>query len=720
MNRPWRMAALMTGALGCLVWTTAAPVAQAAGSTARIATTPASTPASTPATTPATGATRAVRTAGSSALPAAARSLLRHRLPDLERPARSSTGRAAGSAGTAAPVATTGAREGTVQLATNWSGEVQLGTGLTSVTGNWTVPSLVASTSLQFAATWIGIGGFSGPTLIQTGTVEGTSTGVVGYGAWVEILPTPSWTVTLTTTPGGTTTFLVSPGDAMHAAIAETGTDRWQITIQDVSGNWTYSHAFSYTVTANSAEWITERPTLFTTTQRSTVLATLADYGSTRFTQLTTSAGGGDAAPSRLTPVRMVDNGNVISAPGPVSSASSTGESFTDSYLTVPSRIYGQTPDATAATELEHQFTYRSGACPGSSTSGRSVVLATDETYPDALASAYLASYLGTGTLLTTPASLSAATLAAIRDEGITHVYVVGGSLAVSTAVVAQLSSTSADGCGGTSPLPVTTTVQVTRIAGETAYDTAFDIATWIGPIPGSLDLAGAYGGVNGAGGDGAYNVTSGTASTSSPPGPLETAVLAVGNGFQDAESASTLAYADHLPILLTTPSRLSGQALDGIESLHIRQVLVMGGPFAVSDAVVTALEEHGVSVLRIAGADGTQTAIELAQCELGSASGNAGLGWRGTGRLTVARGDFYSDGLAGAVVAADGPGSASPEPLVLTASPTSLGNYLPGFLRSAGTTGIGGTRVRGITILGGPGALSQTMANTMEVSLLG
>lgn len=711
MNRPWRMAALMTGALGCLMWATAAPVAQAAGSTGRTA------------AAHDTGAARAV---GTRALPAAARSLLRHRLPDPELPAWRSPGSAAWrsparpAAGAGAPATTTGDRKGTVQFATNWSGEVQLGTGLTSVAGNWTVPSLVASTSLQFAATWIGIGGFSGSTLIQTGTVEGTATGEVGYGAWVEILPTPSWTATLITTPGGTPGFLVSPGDAMHAAITEIGTNYWQITIEDVTAGWTYSHAFSYAVDANSAEWITERPTLFTTTQRTTVLATLPNYGSTNFTQLSTSTGGAEVAPSRLTPIRMVDDGNVISAPGPVSSASSTGESFTDSYLTVPSRIYGQTSDATAAAELEHQFTFHAGVCPGSPMSGRAVVLATDKTYPDALASAYLASYLGTGTLLTAPTSLSAATLAAIRDEGITHVYVVGGALAVSTAVATELGATTAYACGGTSPLPLTTKVQVTRVAGETAYDTAFDIATWTGPTPAGVDLAGAYGGVNGKGGDGAYNVTSGTASTSAPTGLLKTAILAVGTGFQDAESASTLAYTDHLPILLTTPSTLSSQALAGVEGLHIQQVLVMGGPFAVSNAVVSALGADGISVLRIAGADGTQTAIELAQCELGSASGHVGLGWGGTGRLTVARGDFYSDGLAGAVVAADGPGSTAPEPLLLTASPTSLGGYLPAFLRTAGTSGAGGTKVRDLTILGGPGAVTQTLANTMEVSLLG
>ena len=678
MGRPG-MAVVGSGVLVCLLFGAAALGAGAA------------TRSGSPAPSQATAA----RVEGVRALPTRARSLLRHRLPD--------------------------ARRGTVQLATNWSGEVQLSSDTTSVAGSWTVPALVPSTPVRFAATWVGIGGFSGPTLIQTGTAEVTATGEVGYSAWVEVLPTPSWTVTLPTTPGGSSSFVVAPGDTMAASVTESAPDLWQVTISDLTAKWTYRNSFAYSVSADSAEWITERPTLLTTTQHTTVLATLADYGSTTFTHLAVASGGASSAPTHLTPIRMVDTGSVISAPGPVSWASSaTGVSFTDSYLTVPERIYGQSADATAAAELEHQFTYEAGDCPGSPTAGRPVVLATDATFPDALASAYLAGVLGTGTLLTAPGSLPPATLAAIRDEGITDVYVVGGPLAVSTAVVTQLTHTPAYSCGGAAPLPATASVHVTRIAGPTAYDTAFDLATWSGTAPGSLDLSGAYGVVNAAGGDGAYNVTAGTASTSAPSGALRTAILATGKGFQDAESASTLAYADHLPVLLTTPSSLSPQALAAFEDLGVRQVLLMGGPDAVSDAVSAALESHGLSVLRVAGADGTQTAIELARCELAPATSDQGVGWKGTGALTVARGDFYSDGLAGAVVAADGPGAGAPEPLVLTASPTSAGSYLLGFLQAAGTAGIGGSKVRGLTILGGPGAVTQTLANTMEVALLG
>jgi putative cell wall-binding protein len=380
-------------------------------------------------------------------------------------------------------------------------------------------------------------------------------------------------------------------------------------------------------------------------------------------------------------------------------------------------RIEGSTADATAAAELEHQFPATKGQCPGTASS-RPVVLATDANYPDALASAYLARDLGTGTLLTPGGALSAPTETAIRREGITRVVVVGGPLSVSTAVVDQLKAMTPYSCGGSTRQAGA--VQVTRVYGQTAYDTAAQVAEFpqAGGV-GTLALAGAYGGVNSSGGGGAYNTTAGTAS----PAPaattaLPTAVVATGEGFQDAEAASTLAYADHLPILLTTPATLSTQAASAIRDLGIRQVIVMGGELAVSDSVVSSLEGLGTSVLRVAGGDYTGTAVELAELETTSQTGGQGLGWKGTGSVTVARGDFYSDGLAGAVVAADGPASGAPEPLLLTLDPSTVGTSLTDFLRAAGRTGIGGSVVTGLTVLGGTLAVTEAAVVAMETAL--
>ena len=374
-------------------------------------------------------------------------------------------------------------------------------------------------------------------------------------------------------------------------------------------------------------------------------------------------------------------------------------------------RIWGSTPDATAAAELEHQFKVAGGNCPGTTTT-RPVLLTTAKTFPDALASAPLARSLGTGTLLTTPTSLSPPTAAALAREGITHVTVLGGPLAVSTAVVASLEATPATTCGGRGRTG--SDITVTRIAGATAYETAAQIAAAAATSGvGSLDLARAYAGRNATGGDGRFNLTAGTASRAPVSGgALATAVLATGAGFQDAEAASTLAYAEKLPVLLTAPTSLSVAAAAAISSLHIAQVVVMGGQLAVSDAVVAALEGMGVSVLRVAGQDASGTAVELARLETSPVG--AGVGWHGTGDLTLAQGGYFSDGLAGAVVAADGPAVTDPEPLVLTESPTTVGSPLSAFLHQAGTTGLDGTAVTHLTILGGPRAVTPPTVQAM------
>lgn len=376
-------------------------------------------------------------------------------------------------------------------------------------------------------------------------------------------------------------------------------------------------------------------------------------------------------------------------------------------------RVYGATADATAASELEHQFP--AGACPGNA-GDRPVVLATDATYPDALASAYLARSLGTGTLLTQSSTLSGPTLAAIKAEGITTVDVVGGPLAVTTAVVAQLEATDATACGG-GVLPGTAHIHVTRIWGTTAYTTAAKVAeTPPASDVGSATFTGAYAGTNASGGTGRYNDTFGLGSSAPvSSAPLRTAIVAVGTGFQDAESASTLAYAERFPILLTAPSALSAQTADALSALGIQQVVVMGGPYAVSNGVVSSLEALGLSVLRIAGQTYSGTSVALADFET---TAGAGLGWIGTGSVTVARGDGFTDGLAGAVVAADGPASAAPSPLLLTLGPTTVGTALTIFLQSAGRTGLGGAAVTHLTVLGGPFAISQSAINAMGAAL--
>jgi len=164
---------------------------------------------------------------------------------------------------------------------------------------------------------------------------------------------------------------------------------------------------------------------------------------------------------------------------------------------------------------------------------------------------------------------------------------------------------------------------------------------------------------------------------------------VANGATFQDASAASVMAYDEHFPLVLTDPSALSSQASNALTSLGVQQAIVLGGSLAVSAADVTSIQALGISVIRIAGQDGTDTAQELASFELNQSGTFVGLGWGADGvwnnTILVSRGDGFTDALAGSVLA-----HIRPEPLLSTEDEQTIGTFLAGFLANGGSpTGI-------------------------------
>ncbi len=301
-----------------------------------------------------------------------------------------------------------------------------------------------------------------------------------------------------------------------------------------------------------------------------------------------------------------------------------------------------------------------------------------------------------------------------------------GGPLAVSSSVVTQLQGTQAFNCGGTTGLtnasgPVN--LAVTQVFGQTQYDTAQTVAQFFGAGGvGTGSFGGGY--PTNPTGTSAYNTTTGLSGTIAPASSAATptAILATGQTFPDAMAASAMSYAKKWPILLTQQASLAAQASSAIANLGIKQVVVMGGPVAISDAVVTKLATLGVSVLRIAGSDYTTTAQLLAQFELSTtinASGQpTGLGWANLGTtantyaINVARGDFYADALAGSAI-----GGVNHAPIVLTLNPTTLGSGIPDlFTAEAGLTLP--NHVDLVTILGGPEAVTPATASAVLAAI--
>ena len=410
---------------------------------------------------------------------------------------------------------------------------------------------------------------------------------------------------------------------------------------------------------------------------------------------------------------------------------------FTIGQVSVNAPIYGSNADQTAVAALEfrypatpHTNCLPNNAPPSASQHdvGSSVVLATDQNWPDALTASYLAAYLRTGVLLTPTGSLSPYTELALAQEGVSSVFIVGGNLAVSDGVANQLAGTQQYQCGGTVPRtdaeanPLN--LNVTRIWGPTADDTAQDVSTFVNSgYVRTLNISGVplYNGL----GSNPYNNTSGKDSTDGagaalPTTAVRTAILATDQSFQDAAAVSSMAYwgagSVGLPILITPPGGLGSQALTGLLDLGIQQVIEPGGPVAISDAVNSTLGANGIAVIRLAGQDASDTSTQIARFELGgypgayaagslteriSATSNhpAGLGWNtdncttgpigGTGRgglncsftAAMARGDFYADAITSSVVT----GSFT-EPILLTEDPNTLGAALTTFFNQAGS----------------------------------
>lgn len=386
------------------------------------------------------------------------------------------------------------------------------------------------------------------------------------------------------------------------------------------------------------------------------------------------------------------------------------------------SRIQGQVATDTSANLFQSYGNNQQDGCLNTA------VLATSDNYPDALSAAYLAGNYNTAVIITPTAAVAQVTLNALRLEGVQTVLVVGGPLAISPADIATLQSTPSyhpdpsSNCNNATGLPrthsgVTQMLVVTQIWGQDQYGTAQQVAQYVaaGNI-GLVNVPGAYGGT--------YNDTTGangTAATSAPTSSVQTAILAVGTNFPDAMAASAMSWAggsNPLPILLTEQGSLAPEAAAAIINLGIQQVIVMGGPVAISDNVLTQLEATGVSTFRIAGHDYTDTAQLLAQFELNkynTSSVRDGLHWsqcNNNAGLTVTRGDNWQDALSASAFA-----GSNRSPILVTFDPNTVGPYLTGFLNAAGSpAGIGDQNDQffNLTILGGPYAISAATATTM------
>jgi hypothetical protein len=145
----------------------------------------------------------------------------------------------------------------------NWSGYATVqslgATGIGSVTqvvGSWTVPTVTGpATGISYSVNWVGLDGFTSPTVEQLGTEQDYVEGVPTYFAWFEMFPAPAIEIV---------GFPVSPGDSISASVTNLGSGVFQLGMrnntQGVSVVIPTADTTNPDALSSSAEWIVEAP----------------------------------------------------------------------------------------------------------------------------------------------------------------------------------------------------------------------------------------------------------------------------------------------------------------------------------------------------------------------------------------------------------------------------------------------------------------------------
>lgn len=221
-------------------------------------------------------------------------------------------------------------------------------------------------------------------------------------------------------------------------------------------------------------------------------------------------------------------------------------------------------------------------------TTADTVVIASGEVFPDALAASYVAGVLGSPVLLVQRNALPQETSDALTALKTTKAIIVGGSAAVDPSVETALQGKK---------------ITTSRLQGTNRYDTAKNIAE--------------------------------------SAGKKSAAIVVSGEGFADALAAGPAAYAGGLPVVLTAASSLSPEAQAALGDLGVKTALVVGGTSAVSKATEDQIAGMGITVTRLSGTNRAGTAAAVGDYEV------ANLGFS-TATVDLANGGNFPDALAG------------------------------------------------------------------------
>ncbi len=315
--------------------------------------------------------------------------------------------------------------------------------------------------------------------------------------------------------------------------------------------------------------------------------------------------------------------------------------------------VYHIVSNTTRVSGADRYATSAAVAALGGYATGGNVYVANGLNFPDALSAAPLAGRDHAPLLLVPPnlplpASI-AARLAALAPG---HITVIGGLGAVSKTLADHLVSTYLGG----------QTAHLSRIGGVDRYDTSAAIAD---PLRSHLYTAG-VGGV----------------------------IIASGLDFADGLSGAPIAGRKGWPLLLVRTDSIPAPVGTALADLQPGAIWIVGGPAAVSDAVMTQLVHEGYAVTRIPGADRYATSA--------NAAADFGPDTVPPAVVFVASGAGFADGLSGAPVAAlDG--------TVLLLVPAT--GPVPASIRTV----ICELTPAAVVVLGGPAAVSDATAEGLD-----
>ena len=133
---------------------------------------------------------------------------------------------------------------------TNWSGYAATGS-FTSVSASWTEPAGHCTSATRHSSFWVGLDGYNGKTVEQTGSEVDCSGGSPVYYSWYEMYP--AFPVNFSNT--------VRHGDHFNGSVTFNGGSSYTLVLSDTTQGWSHTIHASLSGAANSsAEVIAEAP----------------------------------------------------------------------------------------------------------------------------------------------------------------------------------------------------------------------------------------------------------------------------------------------------------------------------------------------------------------------------------------------------------------------------------------------------------------------------